>query len=224
MKLGSDKKLTNEYVCNGTCSIFAFMEPLGEFIKRVSISAGQPQTGQWKCTGVVRGERKSPLFNYDSIQREGGSNKSAASIFLLGAYFCTVRKKMLVQKWRILQMDVDKIDLINNYLEDQMWMDFELCSVNGDKIEMFGYLDEADDDKIKIVFQQPYMMLCTIFFVYEGEGDIISLVKGDQLTQLYKKYSVTEGNQIFRISNTDIGGDMYIIAKGIEVQIMDEIR
>ena len=100
-------------------------------------------------------------------------------------------------------------------------MEFELCSMTGDNVEMFGYLDVAEDDEIKIVFLQPYMILCTVFFMYEGEGDFISLVKGDQLTQLYKKYNVAEGYQIYKINNTDINSDMYIIAKGIEVQIMD---
>ncbi len=37
-------------------------------------------------------------------------------------------------------------------------MDFELCNMNRGKIEMYGFLDEAGEEKIKIVFDRPYMM------------------------------------------------------------------
>lgn len=59
------------------------------------------------------------------------------------------------------------------------------------------------------------------FFTYEGDSDFISLVTGEEAIELNKKYSVTQGNQVFKISNTNVYSDMYIIAKGIEVQIMN---
>ena len=118
-------------------------------------------------------------------------------------------------------MDVEKINLIKDYLKEQLWMDFELCNMNGGKIEMFGFLDEAGDEKVKIVFDRPYMMLSTFCFTYEGNSEFISLVTGDESVELNKKYNVTEGNQIFKISDTNINSDMYIIAKEIEVQIMN---
>ena len=40
-------------------------------------------------------------------------------------------------------MDVEKIKVINDYLKEQLWMDFEICNMNCGKIEMFGFLDEA---------------------------------------------------------------------------------
>lgn len=44
-------------------------------------------------------------------------------------------------------MEIDKIKLVNDYLKEQLWMDFELCYINCGKIEMFGFLDEAGDDR-----------------------------------------------------------------------------
>lgn len=120
-----------------------------------------------------------------------------------------------------VKMDIEKINMINNYLKEQLWMDFELCNMNGGKIEMFGFLDEAGEDKIKVVFDRPYMMLSTFCFTYEGGSAFISLVTGDEAIEINKKYNVTLGNQIFKISNTNINSDMYIIAKGIEVQIIN---
>ena len=117
-------------------------------------------------------------------------------------------------------MDTEKINKINRYLKEQLWMDFELCNMNCGKIEMYGFLDEAGEDKIKIIFEQPYMMLCTFTFTYEGNGDFISLVIGNEAVNLNKKYNVTQGNQIFKISNTNINNNMYIIAKEIGVEIL----
>lgn len=117
-------------------------------------------------------------------------------------------------------MDTEKINIINRYLKEQLWMDFELCNMNCGKIEMFGFLDEAGEDKIKIVFEKPYMMLSTFTFTYEGNSDFISLVTGNEAVELNKKYNVTQGNQIFKLSSTNINNEMYIIAQGIEVQIM----
>lgn len=70
-------------------------------------------------------------------------------------------------------MQIDKINLVNDYLKEQLWMDFELCNMNCEAVE------------------------------------------------LNKKYKVTNGNQIFKICDTNIKNDMYIIAKDIEVQIIN---
>lgn len=106
-------------------------------------------------------------------------------------------------------------------LKEQLWMDFELCNINCGQIEMYGFLDESGDEKIKIVFNRPYMMMSTFCFFYEGNKDFISLVTGDEAFALNIKYSVIQGNLIFKISDTNICNDMYIIAKGIEFEILD---
>lgn len=113
------------------------------------------------------------------------------------------------------------INQINDYLKGQLWMDFELCNMNRGQIEMFGFMDESGEDKIKIVFDRPYMVLSTFLFGYEGNGDFISLVTGDEAVEINKKYSVTQGNNIYKLSGTSVNSDMYIIAKGIKVQIMN---
>lgn len=118
-------------------------------------------------------------------------------------------------------MNAEKIKVINDYLKEQLWMDFEICNMNGGKLEMFGFLDEAGEEKIRITFDRPYMVISTFFFTYEGNGDFISLVTGNDAVELNKKYGVTQENQIFKLSDTNINSNMYVIAKAIEVQIMN---
>lgn len=60
-------------------------------------------------------------------------------------------------------MNAEKIKVINDYLKEQLWMDFEICNMNGGKLEMFGFLDEAGEEKIRITFDRPYMVISTFF-------------------------------------------------------------
>ena len=38
---------------------------------------------------------------------------------------------------------LDQIDKINEYLEKQLWMDFEMYSMNRGAVEIVGFLDEG---------------------------------------------------------------------------------
>ena len=114
-----------------------------------------------------------------------------------------------------------EIEKLNKYLENQLWMDFEMCSANRGRVELHGFLDEADEDKVKIIFQQPHMSSCNFFFTYEGKGDFLSVVDGKDAFRINEMYGATQGNIIFKITNTNIEADMFILAKKIEVQIME---
>ncbi len=116
---------------------------------------------------------------------------------------------------------LDQIDKINEYLEKQLWMDFEMYSMNRGAVEIVGFLDEAGSDKIKIKFEQPYMILCSFSFSYSGEGQFISIVEGKDAYEINKEYKVTVGNIIFKISNTNIEKEIYIIAKDIKMEILE---
>lgn len=115
----------------------------------------------------------------------------------------------------------DKIKEINEYLKSQLWMDFEVVRINGGNIELYGYLDEAGENKIKIVFESPYMLITSLNFTYEGEKDFIALVTGSEALKINKRFNVIVGNSIFRLANTNIETDMYVVAKGIDFCIFE---
>lgn len=122
-------------------------------------------------------------------------------------------------------MLLSEINKVNKYLKEQLWMDFEMCNMSGGGLELYGYLDEAGENKIKIIFQQPYMVSCNFFFTYEGNRkNLLSIVEGEEAYQINKKYGVTQGNTIFRISNVDVATDMIIVARDIKVIITDSCQ
>jgi len=114
-----------------------------------------------------------------------------------------------------------RINKINKYLSEQLWMDFEVCIINRGKVEFFGFLDEAAETQIRITFEQPYMMQSALVFTFEGGDSFISILSGTEAFVINKQYNVTQGNYIFKLSNTNIETDMFIIAKDIDVEIMN---
>ena len=114
----------------------------------------------------------------------------------------------------------NELEKLNVFLKEQLWMDFEMCNSSRGKLELHGFLDEADEDMVKIIFEQPYMVSCNFFFTYEGKGDFLSVVSGKEAFQINMMYGVTQGNTVFKILNTNVEADMYIIAKKVEVQIL----
>lgn len=121
-----------------------------------------------------------------------------------------------------MKMYKDEINKLNNYLNTQLWMDFEMCNIDRGEIILFGYLDELDENKIKVVFKHPYMISCNLSLVYDGEGEFITIVEGDEARQINSKYGVTVGNTIFRIKGANVQGYMFIIAEEVEVYILDD--
>ena len=70
------------------------------------------------------------------------------------------------------------IDRINNYLKSQLWMDFTLSSTDPGTVELIGRIDEAGGKvKIKIHFQEPYLIISPLYFTYEGKNDFIAVLK-----------------------------------------------
>jgi hypothetical protein len=121
----------------------------------------------------------------------------------------------------ILQKSLEEINKINNYLKEQLWMEFELCKLNGGEIILSGSIDEAGEENIRIKFLQPYFISCILSLTYEGKNDFIQLVTDDEFIEINKRYHVEKGNFVFKIKIDDIEEQMLIIAKEIESEIME---
>ena len=113
----------------------------------------------------------------------------------------------------------ETIERINEYLKKELWMDFELFGTSFLEVALSGKIDESGDEKISIVFKEPYMISCASLFTYEGRGNFIEILVGEEAYEINKQYGVTQGNYIFKFNNTQVDGLMYIIAKDIEENI-----
>ena len=113
------------------------------------------------------------------------------------------------------------IDRINNYLKSQLWMDFTLSSTDPGTVELIGRIDEAGGKvKIKIHFQEPYLIISPLYFTYEGKNDFIAVLKDEYAYKKNVMYNICQGNTLFQLRNTNIKGDIIIAARKISAEIM----
>ena len=82
---------------------------------------------------------------------------------------------------------------------------------------MWSFLSYAPET---VPFRAMLAFVAALGLTLLSGGKFISLVTGNEAREMNEKYSVTQGNYIFKISNTNIENSMYIIAQGIDVVIV----
>ena len=113
------------------------------------------------------------------------------------------------------------IKKINEIMNKYLWMDFELTNVNTNNVVLHGFLDEAEEDKIQIIFSDVDAVLCKTSFTFEGKQAFLKEMDNEEAKNINLKYSILQGMKIFKLLNTDIKGDMYIIAKNVTYKEID---
>ncbi len=110
------------------------------------------------------------------------------------------------------------IDKINHFLRSELWMDFELCVMNGYNVVLSGKLDELDDSSIEISFKQPCFVSSRMSFTYDG-GLFMKILEGEESISINNRYHVEQGNFIFQFFTSEDAKPFMIIAEEIEVSI-----
>lgn len=110
------------------------------------------------------------------------------------------------------------IDKINHFLFNELWMDFELCVMNGYEVVLSGKLDERNDSFIEISFKQPCFVSSRMSFTYDG-GLFMKILEGEESISMNKMYHVEQGNFIFQFFPFEDATPFFIIAEEIEVLI-----
>ncbi len=108
------------------------------------------------------------------------------------------------------------VDKINCFLSSELWMDFEVCVMNGGRVVLGGKLDELDDFLIEISFNQPCFVSSKMSFTYDG-GPFMKILEGEESIAVNKMYHIEQGNFIFQFFTSENAPPFFIIAEGIEV-------
>lgn len=109
------------------------------------------------------------------------------------------------------------LNAINAFMQHFLWMDFELVWVNSHTLQLHGFIDEAGDDKIIIMFSSVYMSCVPVSFIYEGNEAFISIADQEQAISVNTAYNVTIGHTVFILSGTVMQGNLFIVAKQVEM-------
>ena len=118
----------------------------------------------------------------------------------------------------------NEINKINNYMQNQLWMDFEFCMLDAGKIVLSGTLDRSYNKYvIDIEFEQPYCISSLLYWSVDTSIPLLELANEDEIIEMNKKYRVEQGNYIFKINVEDFEQTpIYIAARNIKCVINDK--
>lgn len=113
------------------------------------------------------------------------------------------------------------IEEINEYLKEELWMDFEVTQMDTYIVKLHGFIDELCKDSIIISFYDVSVVNISMCFTYDGKVDFLSVIEGSkQAYDINRHYNVQVGNNIYGISGTDRSAEMFIIAKSIKAEVI----
>lgn len=117
-----------------------------------------------------------------------------------------------------------EIDKINNYLKKCLWMDFELSYSSGKEVIISGSIDMSQNNyAIDVFFEEPFHISSLFFWHTDTQKIFIELItSSEELYSMNTKYSIEEGNYIFKIYPEDYESFIYIIAKKIKCNIINQ--
>jgi hypothetical protein len=120
--------------------------------------------------------------------------------------------------------EVEKeIDKINKYLKNCLWMDFELSYSRGKEVIISGSIDMSQNNyAVDIYFEEPFHISSLFFWHTDTQKTFIELVKGSEKLYMNTKYNIEEGNYIFKIYPENYESFIYIIAKKIKCNIINQ--
>ena len=110
-----------------------------------------------------------------------------------------------------------EIESINSFLKTKLWMDFEVVKMGCSKVVLCGFIDEQQEDIIRIEFELACMYDGSFSFTYDGEVDFISVVNREDAKELVCRYDVTEEYTIFSLNGISNSERFYIASRDIRL-------
>lgn len=92
---------------------------------------------------------------------------------------------------------------INEYLESQLWMDFEIIEYSRYKLRIIGSIDISSAPNIEIVFKDVFFASAVFNWKTDTSCNIISLVKGDEARKINIKFQVEQGYHLVKFQAED---------------------
>ena len=117
-----------------------------------------------------------------------------------------------------------EIEKINNYLKKCLWMDFELSYSSGKEVTISGSIDMSQNNyAVDVCFEEPFYISSLFFWHTDTQNIFIELITGsEELYKINTKYNIEEGNYIFKIYPENYDSFIYIIAKKIKCNIINQ--
>lgn len=111
---------------------------------------------------------------------------------------------------------------INEFLQEQMWLDFEVMEYKKNRLTIIGSIDISTQHNIEIYFEEISFISLPMEWKTDTSEIVLTLLEGDKAITLNKKFQVEQGFHIFKFKPEDYTDDFgcYVGAKNISYKII----
>lgn len=117
-----------------------------------------------------------------------------------------------------------EIKKINTYLNNCLWMDFEVCQMSFIKVVLAGRIDQSVNKyAIEIEFEEPYCISSLFSWSIDTDVSFIELATEEETLNMNITYRVEQGNYIFKVNVEDFDKTpIFIAAKRVKCLIIED--
>lgn len=90
------------------------------------------------------------------------------------------------------------IDEVNEFLERQMWMDFEIVEYNKNILKIIGNIDISQEPNIEIIFENIFFISAPFEWKIDTSEKALYLLEGEEAININKQFQVEQGYHLFQ--------------------------
>ena len=95
----------------------------------------------------------------------------------------------------------------NQYLNEQLWMDFELIEFSRGELKIIGSIDISTKPNIELVFKDVFFASTPFNWKTDTSKMVAMLLSGEEAKKVNLKYQVEQGYYIIKIQPEDYPED-----------------
>ena len=95
----------------------------------------------------------------------------------------------------------------NQYLNEQLWMDFELIEFSRGELKIIGSIDISNKPNIELIFNDVFFASTPFNWKTDTSKKVAMLLSGEEAKKVNLKYQVEQGYHIIKIQPEDYPED-----------------
>lgn len=99
------------------------------------------------------------------------------------------------------------LEKFNQYLKEQLWMDFEIIEFSKGELRIIGSIDISDKPNIELVFKDVFFVSSPFNWKTDTSKKVAMLLSGEEAKKINLKYQVEQGYHIIKIQPEDYSKD-----------------
>lgn len=117
---------------------------------------------------------------------------------LILIFRCLDRRKLMEEN-EIIEV----LEQLNDYLKEQLWMDFEIIEYSKTELKIIGSIDISNKPNIELIFKDVFFVSTPFNWKTDTRKKVGMLLSGEEAKKINLKYQVEQGYHIIKIQPED---------------------